>query len=214
MSKMNENFKYTKVTQIVNNKEITYEQLVNINMLNQFSEKQKEAFLKLLESNGVHLLSEENFLSDFDVKESEQEIKEREKKKIKDERTLQVEEQFLILYGELRKNQALLKQYFKEIHMLKTVIAKRRVKSKRTPEEIISYAIRDISFSRKRYIRKNGRSCGTAKFPRRKIVHNSVYYFFTEDELIELIQCCREELILGSYHWKLLLLFLHHIAKA
>lgn len=212
MRKIIDGFEYTKATYVVNNKEITCEQLLNVAKLNQLSEKQKESFFKWMESEGIYLISDERFLSNLGKVESEQEIKEREEREAKEERVLDVEERFLEFYKELRKNPELMDQYFKEIKRLETAI-KRVAKKKRRPEEIISYAINDIRSYRNCYIRKHGRNCGTRKFADRKTICSWVYYFFTKDELLEVIQYCCEEKILTSYHWKLILLFFHYIAK-
>ena len=104
-------------------------------------------------------------------------------------------------------------QYLTELKVLEAAIAKRVAEKKRPPEETLAYAIRDIRFHRIRYILKYGRKCGTGMFGSRKNIRSCVYYFFKEEELMEVIQDCCEGKKMNSHNWKLVLFFLHNIAK-
>lgn len=201
MNHIEEVFERIQVIRGVSKGFISHEQIKDIVYLYGLNEEQKQELFKLLDSKGICPISEDKFpkLPKPVVKGGSVakivEIKKEQKTKatIEKDRKEIFYTHLLSFVSELKQMPVLIPVYIKKFEILKAVIVKYAIESRKNPYVILTEAstfVGNYQFDNKfgRY-----RVCGRCVDRGLRNFERKVRFLFTERELTELIQCCMDK---------------------
>lgn len=198
MDKIRECFTHIQVIRGVNYGCITNENLRDMAIRYELDENEQKEILKMLADKGVYPIPEAempkvDYKSPLTIDEIN-EVKPDERRVLtKEEKQAILDRKFQKLCQKFKEEPEIWKQYLEELPMLQNAIVENAEKYDKPPEKIIEYSVMEISRYRVRDIRDKGWVCGTYMLRVRKSFVKWLKFYYSKDELNELILRCKQD---------------------